>query len=150
MDRHIWRKRPCLCIFHPPLSCVGNAGFPQSWEEYVALAANTALDFIPGGKALKLFKGASAKLGLAKLNKLLAKQAKKKAGKAAGNIIPKGFKQTKKFGYSHGQKVYEYKGKYYSRDVDSHKGGIWKVFEEVGGKLKRIGTADENLNILKR
>ena len=38
------------------------------------------MDFLPGGKALKLFKGASAKLGLAKLNKLLAKQAKKKAG----------------------------------------------------------------------
>ena len=64
--------------------------------------------------------------------------------------IPKKFKQVKKFGYQHGQKVYEYKGKYYSRDVDSHNGGAWKVFEEVGGKLKRIGTADENLNIFKR
>ncbi|UTA66949.1 toxin C-terminal domain-containing protein [Emticicia sp. 21SJ11W-3] len=70
--------------------------------------------------------------------------------KNAKSVIPKGFTQTKKFGYQHGQKVYEYKGKYYSKDVDSHNGGAWKVFEEVGGKLKRIGTADENLNIFKR
>jgi hypothetical protein len=62
---------------------------------------------------------------------------------------PKGFKETKEFGYPHGQKVYEYKGKYYSRDVDSHNGGVWKVFEAIKGKLKRIGTADENLNIFK-
>jgi hypothetical protein len=32
--------------------------------------------------------------------------------------IPKGFKQVKDFGYQHGQKVYKYKGKYYSRDID--------------------------------
>jgi hypothetical protein len=37
--------------------------------------------------------------------------------------IPKGFKEVKDFGYQHGQKVYEYKGKYYSRDIDSHNGG---------------------------
>jgi hypothetical protein len=63
--------------------------------------------------------------------------------------IPKGFKEVKDFGYQHGQKVYEYKGKYYSRDIDSHNGGAWKVFEDSGGRLKRIGTADENLNIFK-
>ena len=26
-------------------------------------------------------------------------------------------------------------------------GGVYKVFEREGGNLKRIGTADENLNI---
>ena len=29
-------------------------------------------------------------------------------------------------------------------------GGELKVFERKGGKLKRIGTADENLNIYKK
>ncbi len=73
------------------------------------------------------------------------------AEKGFTNIkIPKGFKETKKFGFPHGQKVYKYKGKYYSRDIDSHHGGVWKVFKEFGGKLKRIGTADENLMIFKK
>lgn len=40
-------------------------------------------------------------------------------------------------------------GKYYSKDIDSHNGGVWKVFEAGGGKLKRIGTADESLTIFK-
>jgi hypothetical protein len=71
----------------------------------------------------------------------------KDADKSGG--FPKGFKETKDFGYQHGQKVYEYRGKYYSRDVDAHNGGIWKVFESIGGKLKRIGTADKDLNIFK-
>jgi len=70
--------------------------------------------------------------------------------KGVAKFIPKGFKQTKKFGYLHGQKVYEYKGLYYSKDIDSHNGGVWKVFEEINGKPKRIGTADENLNIFKK
>ena len=64
-------------------------------------------------------------------------------------IPPDGFKHVKQFGYPHGQKVYEYNGKYFSKDIDSHNGGVWKVFEEVNGKLKRIGTADENLKIFK-
>jgi hypothetical protein len=63
--------------------------------------------------------------------------------------IPNGFKHVKDFGYQHGQKVYEYRGKYYSIDVDGHNGGVWKVFENVGGRLKRIGTADGLLNIFK-
>ena len=85
---------------------LGTADAPQSWEEYVALAANTALDFLPGGKALKMFKGARAKLGLAKLNKLLAKQAKKKAGKGvktAGVSIKGGSKLTVQFGKTSNQ-----------------------------------------------
>ena len=66
------------------------------------------------------------------------------------NIIPfDGFKHAKQFGYPHGQKVFEYNGKFFSKDIDSHNGGVWKVFEEVNGKLKRIGTADESLKIFK-
>ncbi|WP_415270975.1 toxin C-terminal domain-containing protein [Campylobacter ureolyticus] len=42
------------------------------------------------------------------------------------------------FKYQHGQKVYKYKGKYYSKDIDSHNGGEWKVFKKVGGKLKKL------------
>jgi hypothetical protein len=72
------------------------------------------------------------------------------AARAGFSKLPKGFKQTKQFGYQHGQKVYKYKGKFYSRDIDAHNGGVWKVFENVGGKLKRIGTADEFLNIFKQ
>jgi len=64
--------------------------------------------------------------------------------------LPKGFKETRQFGFQHGQKVYKYKGKFYSRDIDAHNGGAWKVFENVGGRLKRIGTADEFLNIFKK
>ena len=64
--------------------------------------------------------------------------------------LPKGFKLTRQFGYPHGQKVYKYRGKFYSRDVDAHNGGVWKVFENEGGRLKRIGTADEFLNIFKK
>jgi RHS repeat-associated protein len=86
-----------------------------------------------------------------------AKQANSgSTGKEADNKIPDGFKETKKFGYQHGQKVYEYKGKYYSRDVGSgngkgsHNGGIWKVFEQKKGKLNRIGTADKDLKIFKK
>ncbi len=63
--------------------------------------------------------------------------------------IPKDFKLTKQFGCQHGKKVYQYKGRYYSRDRDGHNGGIWKVFKRSGGKLRRIGTADKDLNIFK-
>lgn len=71
------------------------------------------------------------------------------------NNLPKGFIETKQFGYQHGQKVYKYKGKYYSPDVGSgnglgsHNGGVWKVFEVSGNKLKRIGTANKDLKIFK-
>jgi len=72
------------------------------------------------------------------------------ANAAKDLALKKGFKESKEFGYQNGQKVYKYQGKYYSRDVDSHNGGVWKVFEKVGGKLTRIGTTDENLNIIKK
>lgn len=59
-------------------------------------------------------------------------------------------KRVKSLGFSHGQKVYKLGNKYYSWDIDKHNGGELKVFERKGGKLKRIGTADENLNIYKK
>uniref|UniRef100_UPI003F719072 RHS repeat-associated core domain-containing protein n=1 Tax=Dyadobacter bucti TaxID=2572203 RepID=UPI003F719072 len=67
-------------------------------------------------------------------------------------IVQKGIKfiETKEFGRLHGQKIYQSGNKYYSRDADAHNGGVWKVFEKNGNKLKRIGTADENLNIFKK
>ncbi len=74
----------------------------------------------------------------------------------AGFSIPKGFKLIKKFGFSNGQKVYEFGGKYYSKDIGSgnglgsHNGGVWKVFEVKNGRLNRIGTVDNNLNIFKK
>ena len=34
--------------------------------------------------------------------------------------------------------------------IYTHNGGVWKVFELKGGKLKRIGTADKNLIIFKK
>ena len=50
------------------------------------------MDFLPGGKALKLFKGARAKL-----NKLLAKQAAKKAAEqVAAQLSKKAIKLAKK------------------------------------------------------
>ncbi|TCC97851.1 DUF6443 domain-containing protein [Pedobacter hiemivivus] len=64
--------------------------------------------------------------------------------------LPDGFKETKEFGKPHGQKVYKKGNKYYSKDADGHNGGSWKVFEKQGTKLKRVGTADKDLNIFKR
>jgi hypothetical protein len=38
----------------------------------------------------------------------------------------------------------------HSWDIDKHNGGELKVFERKGGKLVRIGTVDEYLNIYKK
>ncbi|OIR23966.1 hypothetical protein BGC33_02185 [Bathymodiolus thermophilus thioautotrophic gill symbiont] len=43
---------------------------------------------------------------------------------------------------SHGQAVFKKGNKYYTRDVDGHKGGAWKEFDL---KRKREATLDENL-----
>lgn len=64
--------------------------------------------------------------------------------------LPDGLKETKEFGNPHGQKVYKKGNKYYSKDADGHNGGSWKVFEKQWTKLKRVGSADNNLNIFKR
>ena len=47
-------------------------------------------------------------------------------------------------------KFHKLGNKYYSWDIDKHNGGELKVFERKGGKLVRIGTADEYLNIYKK
>lgn len=50
----------------------------------------------------------------------------------------------REFGRSHGQKVYEYKGKFYSQDVDSQNGGVWKFFiSKKGGGLERLRTTND-------
>jgi hypothetical protein len=44
---------------------------------------------------------------------------------------------------SHGQEVFSNGKNYISRDIDSHIGGAWKMFDRRGN---RIGTYDANLN----
>lgn len=74
------------------------------------------------------------------------------AAKAVGEarLIAKGARVCREFGFSHRQKVYKLGRKYYSWDVDKHNNGYFKVFEKNGGKLKRIGTVDENFNVFKK
>jgi hypothetical protein len=67
-----------------------------------------------------------------------------------GMAAKHGMKEVKEFGTKQGQKIYQKGKRYYSYDVDGHNGGVWKVFEKVGGNLKRIGTADNDLNIFKK
>jgi RHS repeat-associated protein len=63
-----------------------------------------------------------------------------------GADVPKGFKETKEFGRSHGQKVYKKGKNYYSKDVTGHNTtNGWKVFKKVGNRLVRIATADKDL-----
>ncbi|MDC0506132.1 DUF3885 domain-containing protein [Candidatus Gracilibacteria bacterium] len=66
------------------------------------------------------------------------------------SISKHGLIVTKEFGRPHGEKLYK-KGKtYYSIDNTYHNGGVFKVFDISGGKLRRIGTADKDLNIFKK
>ena len=44
---------------------------------------------------------------------------------------------------SHGQPVFSDGKKFITRDVDSNKGGVWKMFDKKG---KRIGTFNEDLS----
>lgn len=59
---------------------------------------------------------------------------------------PNEFVLAKEF-TNHNEKVYEYKGKYYSFDNYKHKGGSWKVMVKRGGRLHRIATYNKNLNL---
>src|SRR5205807_9659929 len=44
---------------------------------------------------------------------------------------------------SHGQKVFsDGSGRYLTRDIDGHGGGVWKMFNRAG---QRLGTYDANL-----
>jgi RHS repeat-associated protein len=69
-------------------------------------------------------------------------------GKAIAKLLEKGARLIKNLGFSHKQRIYKLGNKYYSWDIDKHHGGVFKVFELRGGKLHRIGTVDENLNII--
>ena len=44
---------------------------------------------------------------------------------------------------SHGQEVFSNGKNFITRDVDSHSGGVWKMFDRAG---RRLGTYDANLN----
>lgn len=44
---------------------------------------------------------------------------------------------------SHGQEVFTDGSRFITRDVDSHSGGVWKMFDRSG---RRLGTYDGNLN----
>ena len=52
---------------------------PETQGEWLRLAAETALDFIPGGKAMKALKGGAYKLGIKKLEKQLLREGRKMA-----------------------------------------------------------------------
>jgi len=66
------------------------------------------------------------------------------ATQAARNL---GYSKVRQYPFnSHGQPVYKKGNRYITPDVDSHNGGVWKVFDRRGN---RIGTADKHLNIFK-
>jgi len=58
-----------------------------------------------------------------------------------------GFKLDKGLGRLHGQDVFKRGNKFITRDVDSHIGGQWKVFEKRGGNLTRTGTYNGDLTV---
>ena len=127
------------------------AAIPTGGSSLLATAAGVTISAHSAGALVV----ATAKLLEAeqKLD-LMYSQGNKNLGENS-NDIPEGFKPVKEFGRPHGQKVYKYKGKYYSKDVGSdgsgnmrgpHHGGRWKRFIKKNGKLKRDGTVDENLN----
>lgn len=43
---------------------------------------------------------------------------------------------------SHGQAVFQKGNRYITQDVDGHRGGVWKMFDQRG---RRLGTYDQNL-----
>jgi hypothetical protein len=47
---------------------------------------------------------------------------------------------------SHGQPVFQKGNKYITPDIDSHKGGAWKMIEVKGGTSKRLGTYNDDLS----
>jgi RHS repeat-associated protein len=54
-----------------------------------------------------------------------------------------GYKLDKGFGRMHGQDVFKNGSRYITRDIDSHSGGAWKMFDRLGN---RLGTFDKDLN----
>jgi RHS repeat-associated protein len=66
-------------------------------------------------------------------------------------IVPKGYGQRippQKVPFeSHGQPAYKKGNKYITPDVDSHKGGAWKMIEMRNGQPNRLGTYNEDLTV---
>jgi Novel toxin 21 len=61
--------------------------------------------------------------------------------KSAANKM--GYAQTKQYPFnSHGQLVFKRGNEYITRDIDSHKGGAWKVYDSKGN---RKGTFNNDL-----
>jgi len=61
--------------------------------------------------------------------------------KVARNL---GYKKVKSYPFnSHGQIVYKKGNNYITKDIDSHNGGYWKMFNRKGD---RIGTFNKNLS----
>ena len=71
---------------------LGTAEMPEAQGEWLRLAAETALDFIPGGKAMKALKGGAYKLGIKKLEKQILREGRKmaKIKKATQGVLQKG------------------------------------------------------------
>jgi RHS repeat-associated protein len=118
----------------------------------VGIATPVAVPLAIHGTAVAVAGSVGTAREISGLVNYFSKRGTHNSGK--GDPIPKGFKETKEFGTSHGQKIYKKGEKYISRDVGmkgggSHNGGVWKLFKKVGNKLKRIGTLDANLNIIK-
>ncbi len=61
---------------------------------------------------------------------------------------PKGWKPVKDVPFDpHGQPVYQKGSRYLTPDADSHKGGVWKIFDSKG---RRLGTYDGTGNRIGR
>jgi hypothetical protein len=57
---------------------LGTVDQPETWEQWLPIALETALDFIPGGKAAMFMNFLNGKSTKTEIKKLLIKQAKKK------------------------------------------------------------------------
>jgi hypothetical protein len=136
---------------------------PKTQTEWLKLAAISAIDLVPGGKALKLLKGAAGKVAMKKMEKQLLKEARKaarrmgkattiKVSKVAGKglwILTKegasSIKNHKNFG-----KLYKSSsdGLWWSVDKAGHGGSKFKVFKETNKGLEWFRDADEFGNFI--
>lgn len=120
-----------------------------TWGQATKETAIDALSLIPASTPAK--GGMSAVPGI--LARVPVKSAVVSFMKQTGNVaveikthLPKGYKLTNYF--SKGEEVYTNGKKFITPDVTSHKGGIWKMYDDVKklGSKDRVGTYDANLN----
>jgi RHS repeat-associated protein len=107
-----------------------------------ALAAGGAYSFGVAGNAL----GHAAE----EIQSAMSDSKPTSGGQGGEVPVPKGYRETREFGYSNGQKMYRKGNSLISRDVDGHNGGVWKLFEIKGGRPHRVGTAGADLVPFKR